>query len=220
MKFNYKFLYASVVSLIFLSAGNLFAHPISLENVSAVEVGWVYLKLGFTHILPLGLDHILFVCGLFLLSPKLKPLLSQITCFTAAHSITLALSMYNVIAIPSYIVEPVIAISIIFIAAENIMTSRLHSWRLLIVFLFGLVHGMGFAGALKELGLPKTQFLNALITFNVGVELGQLSVVLICFLVVGLWFKSRQWYHRRIVIPASAMIGVVALYWTIERIFF
>src|SRR4030095_1800869 len=220
MKTKYRFLLTAVASIILLSAQKLSAHPVSLENVSAVEVGWVYLKLGFTHILPLGLDHILFVCGLFLLSPKLKPLLSQITCFTAAHSITLALSMYNVISIPSYIVEPIIALSIIFIAAENIMTSRLHSWRLLIVFLFGLVHGMGFAGVLKELGLPKTQFLNALVTFNIGVELGQLTVVLICFMLVGLWFKSRDWYHKRIVIPASAMIGVVAIYWTIERIFF
>ena len=128
--------------------------------------------------------------------------------------------MYNVIALPSYIVEPVIALSIIFIAVENIYTKKLHSWRLLVVFLFGLVHGMGFAGALKELGLRKTQFVNALLSFNAGVELGQLAVVASCFLMVGLWFKSRQWYHQRIVIPASAMIGVVALYWTIERIFF
>lgn len=201
---------------------SLFAHPldVDLQKISTAEVGWVYLKLGFTHIIPLGFDHILFVTGLFLLSPKLKPLLSQITSFTIAHSITLALAMYNIVSIPSFIIEPVIALSIIFIAVENIFTSKLHSWRIVVVFLFGLVHGMGFAGALKELGLPKTQFLNALITFNVGVELGQITVVSICFLLVGLWFKSRQWYHNRVVIPASALIGVVALYWTIQRIFF
>ncbi len=217
MKTAYRILF-TIITL--LSAQNLFTHPLDLQNVSGVEVGWIYLKLGFEHILPLGLDHILFVVGLFLLSPKLKPLLAQITCFTVAHSITLALSMYGIISLPSYIVEPVIALSIIFIAVENILSSKLHSWRLVIVFLFGLVHGMGFAGVLKELGLPKTQFLNALITFNVGVELGQITVVLICFLLVGLWFKSHKWYHKRIVIPASAMIGIVALYWTIERIFF
>lgn len=220
---NYKntILFIIGICLIGISK-NLFSHPLDmdLQKISTVEVGWVYLKLGFTHIIPLGFDHILFVTGLFLLSPKLKPLLSQITCFTIAHSITLALSMYNVIALPSYIVEPVIALSIIFIAVENIYSKKLHSWRLLVVFLFGLVHGMGFAGALKELGLPKTQFINALLSFNAGVELGQLTVVSLCFLMVGLWFKSRQWYHQRIVIPASAMIGVVALYWTIERIFF
>jgi hypothetical protein len=212
----------SFLFIFFCLTNSLLAHPleVDLQKISTLEVGWVYLKLGFTHIIPLGFDHILFVTGLFLLSPKLKPLLSQITCFTVAHSITLALSMYNVISIPSYIIEPVIALSIIFIAVENILTTKLHTWRLLVVFLFGLVHGMGFAGALKELGLPKTQFLNALITFNVGVELGQITVVTICFLMVGLWFKSKEWYHNRVVIPASAMIGVVALYWTIERIFF
>jgi hypothetical protein len=128
--------------------------------------------------------------------------------------------MYNIFSLPSNIIEPVIALSIIFIAIENILTTKLHSWRLIIVFLFGLVHGMGFAGALKELGLPKTQFLNALITFNLGVELGQITAVLICFLLVGLWFKSTKWYHKRIVIPASALIGIIALYWTIERTFF
>src|SRR5258708_40343507 len=87
-----------------LPASSLFAHPldVDLQKISTVEVGWVYLKLGFTHIIPLGFDHILFVTGLFLLSTKLKPLLFQITSFTLAHSITLALSMYNVISIPPY----------------------------------------------------------------------------------------------------------------------
>ena len=126
-------------------AGSLFAHPldVDLQRISTVEVGWVYLKLGFTHIIPLGFDHILFVTGLFLLSSKLKPLLFQITSFTIAHSITLALSMYNVVSIPSYIIEPVIALSIIFIAVENILTTKLHSWRLLVVFLIwtGSRHG-------------------------------------------------------------------------------
>jgi hydrogenase/urease accessory protein HupE len=218
MKTKYKFLIS--ITSIFLLSQLIAAHPLDLQKVSAFEVGWVYLKLGFEHILPVGLDHILFIVGLFLLSPKLKPLLAQITCFTIAHSITLALSMYNIFSLPSNIIEPVIALSIIFIAIENILTTKLHSWRLIIVFLFGLVHGMGFAGALKELGLPKTQFLNALITFNLGVELGQITAVLICFLLVGLWFKSTKWYHKRIVIPASALIGIIALYWTIERTFF
>jgi len=222
IKNNFNIFKFIILLCLVIPVTSLFAHPldVDLQKISTVEVGWVYLKLGFTHIIPLGFDHILFVTGLFLLSTKLKPLLFQITSFTVAHSVTLALSMYNVISVPSYIVEPVIAFSIIFIAVENILTTKLHSWRIVIVFLFGLVHGMGFAGALKELGLPKTQFVNALISFNVGVELGQLTVVAICFLLVGLWFKSKQWYHSRIVVPASAMIACVALYWTIQRIFF
>lgn len=208
-------------SLMIIS-GSLLSHPMdmNLEKISSTEVSWVYLQLGFTHILPLGIDHILFVLGLFLLSPQLKPLLKQITCFTIAHTITLGLAVYNVISLPSYIVEPIIAASIIYVALENLRTSKLNKWRLVIVFLFGLIHGMGFAGALKELGLPKSQFLNALLTFNLGVELGQITVVMIAFLAVGLWFKSREWYHKRIVIPASLVIAIIAAYWTVERIFF
>lgn len=203
-------------------AGSVFSHPMdmNLEKISSSEVSWIYLQLGFTHILPLGIDHILFVLGLFLLSPKLKPLLTQITCFTIAHTITLGLSVYNIISLPEYIVEPIIAASIIYVAVENMYTTRLSKWRLVIVFLFGLIHGMGFAGALKDLGLPKSQFLNALLTFNLGVELGQITVVLTAFLLVGLWFKSREWYHKRIVVPASVIIAVIAAYWTVERIFF
>jgi hypothetical protein len=208
--------------LFLLTAGSVFSHPLDmdLEKISTAEVSWTYLKLGFTHILPLGIDHILFVLGLFFLSPQLKPLLQQITCFTIAHTLTLGLSVYNVISLPSYIVEPVIAASIIYVAIENIYSSKLSRWRLLIVFVFGLIHGMGFAGVLKELGLPKSQFLNALITFNIGVELGQIAVVLGAFLLVGLWFKSTGWYHKRIVVPASLFIAVIAAYWTVERIFF
>ncbi len=215
-----KIFFAGITSLLVFSAQSLMAHPLDIEKISSTEVSWIYLKLGFTHILPLGIDHILFVFGLFLLSPKLKPLLTQITCFTIAHTITLGLSVYNVISLPAYIVEPVIAASIIYVAVENMRTSKLNKWRLVIVFLFGLIHGMGFAGALKELGLPKSQFLNALLTFNAGVELGQITVVLIAFMLVGLWFKSSEWYHRRIVVPASVVIAAIAAYWTVERVFF
>src|SRR5690349_22735102 len=106
---------------------SVFSHPMdmNLEKISTGEVSWIYLKLGFTHILPLGIDHILFVLGLFLLSPKLKPLLTQITCFTVAHTITLGLSVYNVISLPAYIVEPIIAASIIYVAVENMYTAKL-----------------------------------------------------------------------------------------------
>ena len=195
-------------------------HPLDLNNISGLDVGWIYLKLGFTHILPLGFDHILFVLGLFLFSNNRKQLLSQITAFTIAHSLTLGLAMYGVVSVPAYIIEPVIALSIIFVAVENIFTKDLKPWRIAVVFLFGLVHGMGFAGALKELGLPKSQFLNALITFNIGVELGQISVIMIAFLLCGLWFRRKVWYRSRVVIPASLVITLIAAYWTVERIFF
>src|SRR6185436_10418310 len=131
---------------------------------------------------PLGLDHILFVLGMFLLSPRLKPVLSQVTAFTLAHSITLGLAMYGVLALSPRIVEPLIALSIAWIAVENLTTTTLRPWRIAVVFGFGLLHGMGFAGVLHELGLPRAEFLPALVSFNVGVECGQLLVIGVAYL--------------------------------------
>ena len=177
-----------------------------------------YTVLGFTHILPKGLDHILFVLGIFLLSVHWRPLLYQVTAFTVAHSITLALSLYGVISLPASVVEPLIALSIVYVAVENIVVGALKPWRVWVVFGFGLLHGLGFAGVLTELGLPKGEFLPALIAFNVGVELGQLAVIMLALLTVGLWFRNRPWYRARIVIPASLLIAAVGLYWTVERV--
>jgi hypothetical protein len=198
------------------------AHAIAadLSKLSRTDVGWMYLKLGYTHILPLGLDHILFVLCIFLLNPKLKSVLWQATAFTVAHSITLGLAMYGLIKPPSQIIEPVIALSIFFVAVENILTDKLKPSRIVIVFIFGLIHGMGFASALIGLGLPKKEFVTGLITFNVGVELGQITVILAAWLLIGIWFSKKPWYKNRIVIPLSAIIAVIALYWTIERTFF
>ncbi|HJX18638.1 MAG TPA: HupE/UreJ family protein [Acidiferrobacterales bacterium] len=177
-----------------------------------------YLVLGFTHILPKGLDHMLFVLGLFLLSTRLAPLLWQVTAFTLAHSITLALSMYGVIALSPAIVEPLIAASIVAVAVENLLTARLHAWRIFVVFGFGLLHGLGFAGVLTEIGLPRDEFVTGLIAFNVGVEGGQLAVIALAFLVVGYWFRHRPWYRARVVLPLSALIALTGAYWMVERL--
>jgi len=185
---------------------------------TTAEVFRDYTVLGFTHILPKGLDHILFVLGIFLLSVHWRPLLYQVTAFTVAHSITLALSLYGVISLPASVVEPLIALSIVYVAVENIIVGELRPWRVWVVFGFGLLHGLGFAGVLTELGLPVGEFLPALIAFNVGVELGQLAVIALALLTVGLWFRERPWYRARIVIPASLVIAVVGAYWTVERI--
>ncbi len=184
-----------------------------------MEIIGQYLRLGFTHILPKGLDHILFVLGLFLLSRRAKPLLLQVTSFTIAHTVTLALSIYGVFSLPSSIVEPLIALSIVFVAVENIFTSELRPSRVALVFAFGLLHGLGFAGVLSELGLPRAEFLPALLSFNAGVEAGQLAVISLAFLAVGL-FRHRSWYRRAVVVPASVLIAVVGLYWSVQRVFF
>ena len=180
-------------------------------------VWWRYLKLGFTHILPKGLVHILFVVALFLLSTKLRPLLWQVTAFTIAHTVTLALSILDVVSLPPAIVEPLIALSIAYVAIENIFTERLRPWRPALVFGFGLLHGLGFAGVLRELGLPPGQLVESLLMFNVGVELGQVTVIGLAFAAVG-WARNKDWYRAAIVKPLSLAIGVVGIYWAIERV--
>ena len=185
--------------------------------------GWpalfrTYFLLGFEHILPHGLDHVLFVLGLFLLCAQWGPLLKQVTAFTVAHSVTLALSFYQVMSLPAPVVEPLIALSITVVAVENVLTSRLHPWRTALVFAFGLLHGLGFASVLGNLLAPGPEAVIALASFNLGVEAGQLAVILLAFLAVG-HFRSRDWYRQRVSIPASCCIAVVGLFWTIERIF-
>jgi len=197
------------------------AHTINYElaQLSQTDVTWVYLKLGFEHIVPLGVDHILFVLSIFFLSNRLSTIIWQATTFTLAHSITLGLAMYGYIEPLPAVVEPIIALSIFFVAVENILVGELKPSRLGIVFLFGLVHGMGFAGALSELGLPPSSYLSALVSFNVGVELGQLAVILAAYFLVGRWFSKETWYRARVVIPVSTAIALIALYWTVERTF-
>ncbi len=207
--------------LMFLVCQNVLAHDAdSLSKLNKTDVALIYLQLGFTHILPLGLDHILFVLSLFLLSPKLKPVLWQATAFTVAHTITLGLAMYKIIKPPVNIVEPIIALSILYVALENIFSSKLRASRIGVVFLFGLIHGMGFASVLTELGLPQNAYFSSLIMFNLGVELGQVTVILAAFFLLGKIFGSKPYYHNRIVIPLSVLIAVIAIYWAIERIFF
>lgn len=219
---NNKVTRGILTALALLFGTSVFAHTVKadLSALPRTDIFLMYMKLGFTHIIPLGLDHILFVVCLFMLNPKLKSVIWQATAFTVAHSITLGLAMYGYISPPSSIVEPMIALSIFYVAVENILTEKLKPTRLLIVFLFGLLHGMGFASALTELGLPNKEYLTGLISFNLGVELGQMSVIFACWFLVGLWFSQKDWYKKRVIIPVSAVIAVVALYWTVERTFF
>ena len=181
-----------------------------------------YVVIGFEHIIPKGLDHILFVIGLFLLAPRLKPIVWQVSMFTLAHSVTLALGITGIIALPASIVEPLIALSITLICVENIIArqrgSQISRIRLVVVFAFGLLHGLGFAGVLSDIGLQSNAFFSSLLAFNIGVELGQLAVVLICFALVGWWFGSKPWYRKIISIPASLVIGAVGLFWFVQRI--
>lgn len=218
-------LYLKAVGCILLSlviSQSLFAHAsiIDLEKMSKTDAAFLYIKLGYQHILPLGLDHILFVVSLFLLNPKLKSILWQATAFTVAHTVTLGLSMYNIIKPPANIVEPLIALSIMYVALENIFSPKLKATRIGVVFLFGLIHGMGFASALGELGLPQNSYLTSLLMFNLGVELGQITVIVAAWFLLAKWFGNKPYYRKVIVIPLSILISMVAVYWVVERVFF
>ena len=180
------------------------------------QVVGTYLRLGFTHIIPRGLDHILFVIGIFLLGTRLAPMLAQVTTFTVAHTITLGLTMFGALSLPAPVVEPLIALSIAYVAIENIVTSELKPWRLALIFGFGLLHGMGFAGVLTELGLPRGEFASALMSFNLGVEGGQVAVIAGMFMALG-WARQAPWYRRAAVVPLSLGIATVGVYWTVTR---
>jgi HupE / UreJ protein len=208
--------------ILLLLSSAIFAHTINyaLEKAPVQDVVGFYLNLGFHHIIPEGFDHILFVAGLCLLSTKVKTILWQATAFTVAHSVTLALSMKNIIVAPPALVEPIIALSILFVAVENILLSELKPWRIFIVFLFGLIHGMGFASSLNEIGLPPGKFYTSIISFNIGVELGQIAVIVAMFSLIIIPLRKKIVYRKAVVYPLSAVIAMVATYWTVERVFF
>lgn len=187
-----------------------------------VTGGWV--QLGFRHVLPDGRDHILFILGLFLLVPKWKPLMGQSLLFTLAHSITLALAVFAVVHIPVKLwgitrpVEVLIAISIAWIGVENLLTRKLGKQRLILIFCFGLIHGLGFASSIgdKMNGVPRSQLTGPLLGFNVGVELAQLSVLAAAFMI--LW-PLRKWTLQLQTI-GSAFVALAGLSWAIQRVFF
>ena len=200
---------------------NQWSTPRSFDRLSSAPHGWrrsaSLIALGFTHILPGGLDHVLFVLGLFLLASGTRTLLLQISVFTVAHSVTLALAALGLVSVPSSIVEPLIAVSIAYIAIENLVATSISRWRPAIVFAFGLLHGLGFARALADLGISGTDLPVTLVGFNVGVELGQLAVVLTAAVVVHLLPLATAHRRRYLTNPASAAIAAIGLFWAIER---
>ena len=185
--------------------------------VPMTEVIVTYLISGFDHILPKGLDHILFVIGLCFYAPRFIQILWQVSAFTVAHTLTLAIASAGLITPPGSIIEPLIALSIAYIAVENIFPRARLVWRPTVIFAFGLLHGFGFASVLAEFGLPFDQFIVALISFNIGVELGQLVVVAACVGGIMVWTRHKSWYQSAVAVPISAFVGLVGLYWFMER---
>ena len=177
-----------------------------------------YLQSGFSHVIPLGFDHVLFILALFFYNSNLKSAVVQCSVFTLAHSITLGLAAGELISVNNQFIEVVIAWSIFMTSLNSLYPTGLKMWRLGLIFIFGLVHGLGFAAALMQIGFPKNDFLTALISFNIGVELAQISIILICFYLIAKHLKLRIWYQKKLVNPILFSICCIALFWTMNRI--
>ncbi len=178
-----------------------------------------FFVLGIQHIIPKGLDHILFIFGLFLFSSSLKKLISQITIFTIAHSITLIFVSLSLMRINPQIVEPIIALSIVYIGLENIFKKHIKEYlRYVVILFFGLLHGLGFALVLSDIGYKSSDLFVNLISFNLGIEVAQISIVLALYLLIALNFAKNKNYRIFFQVPSSILISSVGLYWFFERI--
>ena len=173
-----------------------------------------YIYLGFDHLLN-GLDHILFVVGLMFLVVGTINLIKTITAFTIAHSITLGLSVFNIIKLPQATIEIMIALTIVYLAAEikNSKKYEFTPWNL--AFGFGLLHGLGFAGTLSDIGIENNEILLSLLFFNIGIEIGQL--VLIPFIWIFIFIANNYNFYKKSVVFSSYFVGSMGAYWVISR---
>lgn len=187
------------------------------ENVAT------FVEFGFQHIIPQGLDHVLFVVALYLNARGWTSLLLQVTTFTVAHTITLALASTGVIESPGDIIEPLIAISIVVLAIEAILFKQANVWRLPVIFVFGLLHGLGF-GSVMKVYLENADLSAGLVGITIGVEAGHLAVLVATAAVaVAVEFalksaKKPDLYRPVFVIPVAALIALTGLYWTLQRV--
>ena len=178
-----------------------------------------YFILGIQHIIPKGLDHILFIVGLFFFSVTLRPLLIQVTMFTIAHSITLIFVSVSYINLNPLIVEPIIALSIAYVGIENIFKQYVKEYlRYIIIFFFGLLHGLGFALVLSDIGYQSSKLILNLISFNLGIEAAQIFIILSLYVLLGIKFSNKKYYRYIFQIPVSLFIALVGIYWFFDRI--
>jgi hypothetical protein len=198
------------------SAASPDAVGVEADNEDLAAIFTSEVKRGFLHVVPLGLDHVLFVLGLFLMSRRWKPLVFQVTTFTLAHTITLWMASAGWVKLPPSVVEPVIAASIVFVALENLVRRDYSHWRLLVVFIFGLIHGLGFAGVMSTRLDSTGSLVLGLLGINIGVELGQLAVIALAFLVT-CWIATEEKYRKFVVVPGSILIALAGIWWVVER---
>jgi hypothetical protein len=188
------------------------------EPVSTMQRLTQFIEIGFAHVIPLGWDHILFIIGMALSSLLWRKLLLLITTFTLAHTLTLGLATLGMVEILPRIIEPLIAFSIAYVAIENLLPQQSIKRKSIVVFLFGLIHGLGFASMLKSFEMTDDNFLSTLIGFNVGVELAQVVIVLLVVLtLLGLRALTLN-YRKLAVVPVSIFIALIGFWWGVERI--
>jgi len=183
-----------------------------------LRIFFEYIGTGYTHVIPFGLDHILFILSLYFFSTSFKDVLINCSVFTVAHSLSMAFTIIGFIVPNPDFIEPLITFSILYVSIENIVSDKINRFRFLVIFLFGIIHGFGFANALKEIGLPKSDFIITLFSFNFGVELGQISIIILAYILIVYWFKDKSWYKNRVIYPISSIIGCIALIMTINRV--
>ena len=193
---------------------------IKSENTQSIFKSIInYFILGIQHIIPKGLDHILFIVGLFFFSVTLRPLLIQVTMFTIAHSITLIFVSVSYINVNPLIVEPIIALSIAYVGIENIFKEYVKEYlRYIIIFFFGLLHGLGFALVLSDIGYQSSKLILNLISFNLGIEAAQIFIILFLYILLGIKFSNKKYYRYILQVPVSLFIALVGIYWFFERI--
>jgi len=185
----------------------------------AIAVIKTFVPAGIHHIL-IGPDHILFLIGLLLLGGGWKALLKIVTAFTIGHSITLSLAALNIVTPPPNVIEPAIALSIVFVGADNLVRGGGRDVRALIALTFGLVHGFGFANVLREFGLPREALGWSLFSFNVGVEIGQLFIVLLVATALTVVRRRSETIGMRVAFAGSLIVVAAGTYWFVQRVFF
>jgi len=184
------------------------------------SVLYKYTLIGFTHVLPEGIDHILFIISMTFGGPSLKNIVKQSLAFTLAHSLTLLLGAYSIIPNMPTFIEPFIALTIFIAAVLNLLSNKtsINRYKFILPFLFGLIHGLGFASALSEIGIPQDEFIYALLSFNIGVELAQIVIIATIFYLVIKNFSSKDSYSYKVVYPINTLIAIAALYMFIDRL--
>jgi hydrogenase/urease accessory protein HupE len=178
-----------------------------------------FIPAGIHHIL-IGPDHLLFLVGLLLLGGSIRRLAMVVTAFTIAHSVTLSLAALNILSPPASLIEPAIALSIVYVGADNLLAQGGRDVRAWIAFAFGFIHGFGFANVLREMELPRQALGWSLFAFNFGVEIGQLVVVIAVASAFAALRSKSEWAGRQLVLAGSIVVMIAGAYWFVQRVFF